>query len=145
MPGFVVGGRTFLGRALLVRGVELTCRGQRLYHLLDYHMDVQPEDYAGIEFLNFKEARRERKQWAKLVKKAGEELQGTMNAPVEIITNPLVTSYSKLPVCWSCKGQCSARRVCSQCKVACYCSRQCQRAHWGKHKHGCNPVEAAAE
>lgn len=135
IPGFTLHGRTFLGRALLVRGVELMSIGERLCHLLDYHMDVQPDDYAGVQFLSFKEARKARKDWAQQIEQASSELQATV--PVDITTLPLNSPYAKHATCWSCKGPCPARKKCANCETAYYCSKQCQRAHWPTHKAEC--------
>lgn len=123
------------GRALLARGVELICLGRQLKHKLDYHVNVQPEDYASVQFLSFGETRKARRQWAKTFKQTVKELKAAND--MHVVANPLSTNFAPLPTCWNCKQQCPSARKCGGCNTAFYCSKECQRAHWEVHKPSC--------
>ena len=64
-PGFIVGGRPIVGKALLFRGKEVVCiqktQTTESHHAsfmwkLDYATDIQPEDYIDLTFLSVKQA-----------------------------------------------------------------------------------------
>ena len=54
-PGFLLWGRPIVGRALVVRGLEVACPGINV-HLLDAWVDVDSADYAGLQWLSVKDA-----------------------------------------------------------------------------------------
>lgn len=138
-PGFRVAGRPFVGRALVLRGVELGCPGS--LHLLDYHVDVQPEDYVGLEWLSFKEVKAARKQWFKQGQALLTSLEARHDSTLIVNGPPSLCPYDELGTCWGCNTVNAAQRKCSTCRCAYYCNVSCQKAHWRVHKQTCKQAE----
>lgn len=137
-PGFRLAGRPFIGRALVFRGVELGCPGS--FHLLDYHVDVQPEDYAGLKWLSFKEVKAARVRWYNRGKKLLASLSNEQPLnDLTLIFNalPALCPYDELGTCWGCTAANAAQHKCSTCRRANYCNEHCQKAHWHVHKQIC--------
>lgn len=140
MPGFVIQGRPFVGRALLARG-KLVVSGNRF---LDFHIDVQSEDNEGIEWLDCKRARKAWQAWTEQLKQEVARLQAALSN-VQLEHAPVDCNFDKAYLCWNCKQPFRHRTECrcGKCLQAYYCCRDCQRAHWKRgHKHTCTDAAA---
>lgn len=139
-PGFQLAGRPFVGCGLVYRGVELACPypvNSTALDLLDYAVDVQPEDYAGVAWLSSKGVQREHERWAESVRAMRGSTHGVSGMQHVDPMEPIVAPRAELGTCWGCRTPCITRNKCDKCRYAYYCNEQCQRAHWPIHKETC--------
>lgn len=134
-PGFMVWGRPFVGRGLIVRGVEVASPGPKL-HLFDKWEDVRDEDCANIVWLGTKAAVTARLEYAARVHSEADELIRE-HGPTTVLGTITMVHTKKKATCWGCGQQESARHHCGRCKIAYYCTEECQRRHWPEHRHTC--------
>jgi MYND finger len=131
-PGFTIGGRVFVGRALLLMNIEVWSPNKSK---LDYSVDATMEDVDVYvdKWLSVKEAIRAR---AEFYARCHEEV--SRRNLLVIGDQPPMTPTHNLATCWGCGEPASARRKCSRCLQAYYCSEACQKQHWvHSHKSVC--------